>query len=224
MLLSPTVNNDLTSVYYVCKVKNCTDAQLIELIKESDHGAFHELHRRYWHPLFRQVCTKIGDADEADDLLQEMFIGIWEKRQELQFNNAVESWLRNRVWFRISSYFRAKGFTEKHLENFRQFLEQETEASATTGQLLHSEADETYEEILAVISTGISEMPEKMQEIFRLSSSGKYSVREIADKLDLSPHTVKKQLERARARLKKLATAHRFDTVEYLFILWLINR
>lgn len=193
------------------------------MIRESNSLAFDELHARYWHKLFRIANKKIGDPDETDDLIQELFIEIWEKRATLDFNNSVESWLRNRLWFKIAGYFRTKGFNEKHLESIREFLSRETAAPSPMELIELKNASSSYEEILKVISSGIEGMPERMKEIFQLHISGDLTQKQIAEKLNIAPTTVKTQLERASQKLKKIASEQPGSSLEYLLLLWLIN-
>lgn len=199
------------------------DSELIFLIKESNHSAFEELHRRFWHSLYRIAYKKIGDQEETNDLLQEMFMELWEKRETLDFNNAVNNWLRNRLWYKVAIYFRYKGFKQKHKENFLAFLKSEEESAISFDSIDLKEADFFYEEILATINNCIEDMPERMKRIFLMSRSENQSVKEIASNLNLSPKTVKAQLERASSRLKRVAELHHPAGMEMLVLLWLIN-
>ena len=204
-------------------MKQCADPELIAMIRESNSLAFDELHARYWHKLFGIANKKIGDPDEADDLIQEFFIEIWEKRATLDFNNSVDSWLRNRLWYKIAGYFRTKGFKEKHLESIREFLSRKPAAPSPMELIELKNANTDYEEILKVISSGIEEMPARMKEIFQLHISGALTQKQIAEKLNVAPTTVKTQLERATQKLKKIASEHPGSSLEYLLLFWLIN-
>lgn len=204
-------------------MKQLEDLELISLIRESNLSAFDELHRRFWHSLYVIAYKKIGDQEETSDLLQDMFIELWEKRSTLNFTNSVQNWLRNRLWYKIAIYFRYKGFKEKHQQNFLAFLKSEEESAVISDALELKEADAYYEEILDVINECIEEMPKRMKEIFILSKSENYSVKEIAKQLNISPKTVKSQLERASAKLKKIPAIQQSATMELLFVLWLIN-
>lgn len=205
-------------------MKQLTDTEIIALIRESNPSAFDELHRRYWQELFKLAFKKIGDQEETNDLLQELFIELWDKRDTLLFSNSVTNWLRNRLWFKIAGYFRTKGFKEKHLENFRAFIQQEGEESFMMESADLREADAFYEEILEMVNNSIADMPDRMRQIFVMSKTGNFTVKEIAEKLDISPKTVKTQLERATAKLRKAASSHQPTTMEWFFILWLIQR
>ncbi|MGO1595011.1 MAG: RNA polymerase sigma factor [Sphingobacterium sp.] len=204
-------------------MKKCDDTKLIALIKNSNPKAFNELYQRFWDELFTLAYKKIGDEDETYDVLQEMFIELWDKRSELNFNNSTASWLRNRLWFKIYGYFRTKGFNKKHQENFRVFALQEN-SEVQIDHLVELHAKEDYfEEILTVVNHCIEEMPDRMKLIFKMNRSGDYSISEIARELKISPNTVKKQLERATTKLKKATTYHDPTAIEFIFILWVLT-
>lgn len=204
-------------------MKEISDSDLFKLIKLSNEQAFHEFHRRFWHLLYTIAYKKIGDPDEVNDLLQDMFIELWEKREILTFNNAADSWIRNRLWYKIAIYFRYKGFKQKHQDNFLAFLKTEAENTPLVNSLEMKETDLFYEDILNTINSCVEDMPGKMKEIFLMSRTGDYSVKEIAGTLNISPKTVKTQLERATAKLRKAASVHNPTGIELLLLLWLIN-
>lgn len=204
-------------------MKQRTDTELISLVRQSDAKAFNELHHRFWHSLYAIAYKKIGDPDETSDLLQELFIELWEKRESLLFNNAVNNWLRNRLWFKIALYFRNKGTKEKHRLDFFNFIRHDVESAISVDISGLEEKETFYEEILATLNSSIDTMPERMKEIFLMSKSGNYTVKEIAEKMNISPKTVKSQLERATIRLKKVAEQHHPTAMELLLMLWLIN-
>ncbi|RPD39597.1 RNA polymerase sigma factor [Chitinophaga barathri] len=198
------------------------DKELIRLICMSDYAAFEELHRRYWQKLHQLAYRKIGDRQETFDLLQEMFIELWEKRETLHFGDELGGWLQKRLWFKLSGYFRTKGFREKHQENFRQYLGSETGSLRFDPAELR-ELTASYEDLMAVIQKTIEDMPERMREVFLLNRSGQQSVNDIALQLNISPKTVRNQLERAIARLRKSTESYDPTALEVLFILWLLS-
>ncbi|RYF26739.1 MAG: sigma-70 family RNA polymerase sigma factor [Flavobacteriales bacterium] len=203
-------------------MENLSDMALVKLLRYSDYAAFEELHRRYWRVLHALAYRKIGDRQDTYDLLQEMFIELWEKREELKFGDELLGWLRKRLWFKIYGYFRNKGFQQKHQENFRVFAEQEiTNESFDNSELI--QANVYYEELLTVIEKAIAEMPERMREVFVLHRQRNYSVSEIADKLDIAPKTVRNQLDRAIAKLRRSTENYDPTALQLAFVLWLIS-
>lgn len=198
------------------------DKELIRLISTSDYAAFEELHRRYWPKLQKLAYRKTGDRQDAYDLLQDMFIELWEKREVLNFGEELNGWLHKRLWFKLSTYFRTKGFRDKHLESFRQYSENEG-AGTYFDPIELREVDAYYEDLLAAINKTIEEMPDRMREVFLLNRNEQYSVNEIAERLNISPKTVKNQLERAIVRLRKSTETYNPTALELIFVLWLIS-
>ncbi|MGK6353376.1 RNA polymerase sigma factor [Parapedobacter sp. DT-150] len=200
-----------------------SDQQLIQDIRNSDTFAFEELHRRYWQVLHALAYQRIGDSEETKDLLQELFLEVWEIRASLNFGNAPERWLRNRLWFKIGRYFREKGATEKHRRHFLAFLADQSDQAAAPSESELRDEERYYQEIFDALDRTIQAMPGRMREVFLMSRSENLSVKEIAERLDISPQTVKTQLERAMQRLRKAAEPFHPTALELLYVLWLLN-
>jgi len=198
-----------------------TDQELIRLIRQSDYSAFEELHTRFWPELQRLAYKKIGDRQDAYDLLQDMFIEIWEKRETLNFGDRLQGWLQKRLWFKLSTYFRNQGFRKKHQDDFKVYLENEQSSTFDPSEL--KEAEAYYEDLLSAINKAIEEMPDRMREVFLLNRNEKYSVNEIAERLGLSPKTVRNQLERAIGRLRKSTDNYNPSALQVLFVLWIMK-
>lgn len=202
-------------------MKEASEEELLQLIRNSDYGAFDELHRRYYRQLYLLASKKIGDADDAYDLLQDMFIELWEKRETFSINNPLGNYLRNRLWFKLSGYFRKKGFQEKHFKNFAEFLEMKHSPSLHLDEMEIREVDLQYEVIIEVINQTIAAMPEKMREVFLMSRSNLYTVSEIAEKLGISPKTVRNQTNIALNRIKQATADLPISAYQLLILIFL---
>lgn len=200
------------------------EQELLHLIRNSDYAAFEELHRRYYKSLFALAAKKIGDEDEAYDLIQDMFIELWDKRTAFSISNPLNNYLKNRLWFKLSGYFRTKGLKEKHFRNFAYFLQGQQETSLHFDEMEIREMDLQYEAVMEVINRTIEEMPDKMREVFTLSRSNEYSIAEIAEKLDLSPKTVKNQINNALNRIREATSDPSITAFELLALIWLATR
>ncbi|RKR83395.1 RNA polymerase sigma-70 factor (ECF subfamily) [Mucilaginibacter gracilis] len=202
-------------------MEHATDKELIRLIRLSDYAAFDELHHRYWASLRRLAYRKTGDRADAFDLVQEMYIELWEKRETLAFGDELNGWLHNRLWFKLSTYYRTKGFQEKHLENIR--INLEADLSFPQHDVLELvENQKKYDRLLDVVNQTIEEMPDRMREIFLLNRNEQKNVSEISEKLGISPKTARKQLDRAMVRLRLSTQNYKASTMELLFIAWII--
>lgn len=199
-----------------------TDQELIRLIRLSDYSAFEELHEKFWPELQRIAYKKTGDRQDAYDLLQDMFIELWEKRDELHFGDRLQGWLQKRLWFKLSAYFRTQGFRRQHQEDFKLYLENQDMATNFDPVEL-KEVDAYYEDLLSAINKAIAEMPDRMREVFLLNRNEAHSVNEIAQLLNLSPKTVRNQLDRAIARLRKSTETYNPSVLQILFALWIMK-
>lgn len=195
--------------------------ELVERIRQTDYAAFEDLHQQYYATLFRMAARKIGDEDEAFDLVQDMFAELWEKRETLHVPNALDAWLRNRLWFKLSGYFRTKGFREKHFRKFAAFLD--VEQDTVMDGIEAREINLQYEAVMELVKRTIDEMPQGMRTVFLMSREGNSSIKDIAGKLGLSPKTVKNQVNLALNRIRHAVTDPSLTAVELMFLLWLIE-
>lgn len=202
-------------------MKHVSEQNLLQMIRQSDYAAFEELHHRYYSLLYAMAAKKTGDPDEAYDLVQNMFTELWEKRTDFTITNTLEAWLKNRVWFKLSGYFRAKGLREKHLQNFSLFLQQEQTVYIPEAEL--QEITAQYDAMIAVINRTVEDMPDKMREVFLLSRQTDHSIAAIAGMLGISPKTVKNHINFAFKRIRKAVGQSSLPTADLLLIIWLMQ-
>lgn len=182
---------------------------------------FAQLHGDTWPTLFPLACRKLGDPDEAYDVVQELFIELWEKRNTLPLQNLSLAWLKKRLWFKLLSYFRHQGFKQRHMEHFRYFVETDA-LSEKTEESDRNEFENDYELLMDAIVITIAQMPERMREVFLLNREQRFTINEIAVHLNLSPNTVRNHLQTAMKRLRSSLAAHSPSAFSYLWLCWLL--
>ncbi|MFA6944433.1 MAG: sigma factor [Pedobacter sp.] len=74
-------------------MKNLTDSQLLEAIKLSNSSAFDILFDRYWDKLYNIALSRLNDSDQVQDIIQELFIKIWERKENINIKISFESYL-----------------------------------------------------------------------------------------------------------------------------------
>ena len=175
------------------------DKQLIALISEDNSEAFKQLFDRYWEPLFAAAVHRLQSDELAKDVLQELFIGLWEKRGSLTIQSNVAGYLFTALKHRIINKIKAENTREKYEKMTIQFYE--TNNLATEHQFFKKHLQEEMEK-------KAGELPDRCREVFELSRMEQLSHKEIGKKLNISPKTVENHIGRAlkvlRPHLKKV--------------------
>lgn len=170
-----------------------TDKQLILLLKNDNHDAFKEIYNRYNGLLFAYVYKRLQVEDEAKDVIQEVFIALWENRKEFILKTYLSGFLYKSVLNKILNIWKHKRVIRHHVLN--QSLEVDIDSKET--DYLIREKD-----ILALVEKEIAAMPPRMREIYKLKYKEYMSVKQIASDLKISENTVATQLQRAGVHLR----------------------
>ncbi|MGY5252418.1 RNA polymerase sigma factor [Sphingobacterium spiritivorum] len=170
------------------------DQELIFLLKQGNHAAFTEIYNRYAVVLYLHARHMLGQDDEARDVIQELFAGIWNKHDKLDFEQHLRAYLYRSVRNMILNIIRHERVKENYLTELGTFANTEP-----------IEADELirYNELKRLIEKEIERMPKKMKIVFELSRDQNLSHEEIAKQLGISKTTVKKQVSNAVRQLKR---------------------
>lgn len=173
-----------------------SDAELMQQVHQKDDLAFKQLFDRYWQLLFQLALKKTGNTQEAEDMVQELFIEIWHKKEPVHLTSSLKTYLVSCMYLKIFSYFRKKGFREKHYADFARYLEQ---SSNLAPEVFEAE----YGKLQDIITQTVRMMPQQMKTVFSLKHYHGESVAAIAEQLDISTETVKSHLKIAMSRLRK---------------------
>jgi RNA polymerase sigma factor (sigma-70 family) len=164
-----------------------SDKELWRLIsQEDDRTAFEQLYRRTLHALLGAIYKWANDAEEAEDILQEVFLDLWEKRAKIQIRNEVFSYLYSIARYKIFDRLREKQLTEKQVRAWTLVMQEEAVSKA-------------------VVSSELEQLPAQMKRVYLLSAEQGKSIREISEELLVSPYTVKNHLQKIRKRLRNAA-------------------
>jgi RNA polymerase sigma-70 factor (ECF subfamily) len=163
-----------------------------------DKQLFEQLFREFFSPLCNFACGYVNDLDTAKEIVQEVFINLWNKRETIVSDSTVKAYLYTSVKNRCLNYIRDH-------KKFRSYiLDVEIEA-----ENMGFESDSlTQTEAQMKIQQAIETLPEKCKEVFILSRFDEMKYKEIADKLEISVKTVEAQISKAlkilREELKEL--------------------
>ncbi len=171
-----------------------TDQVLLERLGQGDKKALRELFDQYYPYLVSVVLAHHKDLDMAKDVSQEVFIQIWQKREELTIQSALKPYLRRAAINRMLNRLKSKKFQVLRGED----MPESSDPHDTP--LKHLEGQELANHLQGVIE----QLPEKCRLVFQLCRMEGLSHKEIAERLDISPKTIENQMTKA---LKILRTA-----------------
>ncbi len=173
--------------------ENLDDLELMSYAAEDDREAFAEIYNRYKRPLYLHAYKMLGNQEEAKDVLQDVFAGLWGKRHSIVLESGLSPYLYRSVKYRILNIVSHKKTQDRYLESLAVFIEKSE--NITDLQVRENELRELIEQ-------EITRLPPKMREVFELSSRQDLSYKEIGELLGISDKTVKKQVHNARAILR----------------------
>lgn len=163
------------------------DVSLLKALRLGDQLAFKTLYQKYSGPLYVHAYKKLGDREVVKDIIQEVFLSLWEKRETLIVQGCFSTYLFCAVRYKIIDVISAKYTADKHRQ-FQSFLNMQ---STPTDYL-------TRERVLAaIINKEVESLPPRMREVFQLSRSQHLSHQEIAQKLGISTQSVRSHIKNA---------------------------
>lgn len=171
------------------KVIPDTDSGLLQQLAEGDRQAFTILYRRYWEGLFVTAAKALRSKEEAADVVQEVFLSLWKRRNEINVEGSLAAYLHTGVRYKCIHYI------EKNIHR-RDYLVVLKEVALDT-DFVNAEITLQVKEIEETINKTVSKMPPKMQEVYKLSRQEHLSHKEIADYMSISVETVKKHIHHA---------------------------
>ena len=172
-----------------------SDETIIAQIQAGNISTFNTLFHVVYIQLYVHCRKFIYDPEIAKDLLQNVFLRFWEKREEIDIHTSLNAYLHRSVQNECLNYIRTMK-TTAIIEN--NDSGQKTEIAGDANP--HSEL--TMLEIEQIMENTIEQLPDQCKSIFRLSRIDGLRNQEIADQLAISVRTVETQIYRALKILK----------------------
>ncbi len=196
------------------QLKTLTDQQLMDLLHLGDRSAFDQIFNRYWKKLYNYANKVIKDEESAQDIVQEVFVSLWQRRLTLTEVESLSSYLHGAIRFKGLGYIRSNLYKRNYAASIQSFFDEGCDS-------LNEQID--LKELNDVIHHEISKLPPKMREIFILSRMEHLTNKEIAEKLNISDKTVKKQINRS-LNLFRLVLDEKSGSMLHLFIISFLLR
>lgn len=172
-----------------------TDQELFTRLRTGEATALDELFRRHYANLCRVALRFVNNEQEAEDIVQELFVSIWEKREKQRDDlESVGPYLRRATRNRSLNYLRDR----------KRIPVDDGEVPMTIPTPDQADAALEQEELRQQIHGAIDSLPERCRLVFVMSKIEDMSHKEIASSLDISQKTVENQMTRAYRYLRQL--------------------
>jgi RNA polymerase sigma-70 factor (ECF subfamily) len=165
-----------------------------EELRKGLPGSFNQLFTDYYQNLCRFAYTFVKDAELSEEIVQELFISIWEQRQTIAINTSIRAFLYTSVKNRSLNFLRNEKTRSNHEDQFAQIQNLKTDSIIDFLE---------REELNHVIEQAIKELPVQCRAIFELRQKQNLTNRDIANQLSLSVKTVENQINNAVKKLRE---------------------
>jgi RNA polymerase sigma-70 factor (ECF subfamily) len=165
-----------------------SDQKLAELLSDEDRNAFAQIFKRYNRILLIHAYKKLEQLEIAEDVVQEVFYVLWQKRTDINVSTNLSGYLYTAVKNKALDVIARKKTQARYVESLVKFSEN---AVVYTDHLVRER------QMKEIIEREISRLPPKMRVVFELSRNQHLSHKEIASALNLSEQTVTDQIKKA---------------------------
>lgn len=189
---------------------NADSQFLINRLKKGDESAYELLFKEFYRVLTVYANKYVKDMEMAKEIVQDLFVHLYEKRQDLDIKSSLKSYLFRSAHNRCINYINAQKIRKQHAEYV--YKTAEIKEDIIEQEMNKSELEEALFE-------AINQLPPKCQSIFKMNRFKGMSNIEIAQQLKLSKRTVETQISKALRILRVKIEPYRGISTIFLFLL-----
>ncbi len=182
-----------------------SEREIIFKLREGDKAVYEQLFLKNYKNLVLYAKKFVMDTEIARDQVQDVFIYLWDKRQNLKIEKSISSYLFRAVHNACINYLKRASTKENYINEFLININEDAYTSSFSGEayelLVHRDLSERIESV-------IETLPEQCGNIFKMSRFRGLKNKEIAEIYAISPRTVEAQIYRALKILKENLKPH----------------
>jgi RNA polymerase sigma-70 factor (family 1) len=171
-----------------------SDSELLDLLGQGRDEVFTEIFNRYWKPLLSVAVNKTGDLDEAEEIVQDIFVSLWKRRYDLVLTSTLNNYLSVAVKYQILKLLSSRN---KRLAFEELGLEKQIYLDHSTEHILE------FEEFQNQLSQIVSNLPDKCRLVYELSRDSGYSHKQISEEMAISEKTVEAHISKALKAIRQ---------------------
>jgi len=190
-------------------LNSTSDHEILRILNKGDTNGITLLHDKYSEQLFISAYNMLKNREASEDLIQEIFIRIWNKRKNLKIKTSLKSYLYASVIHGVYAHFRKNRdkFNVQLLEGFNTYVHNN-----------NPETELIQQEIIFQINSVIDSLPEKCRIVFKLSREEQLSHKEIAQKLNISTKTIETHITKALKAIRfSLGETYSIEIITFLY-------
>lgn len=172
---------------------------MLAMIAKGSRAAYEQLYQTYLDPLYHYIFLFTKGKEDTEEILQEIFIKIWEQREKLTQVKSVKDYLFRMAKYKILDNIR-------HLQIKNRVLSEIKRTRALSEAITSDQCE--YKEYYDIVQTAVGKLPPKRKIIFRLNTENGLSMDEIAQQLNISRSVVKKQLHIGNCFVRQYLSDH----------------
>ena len=153
------------------------EGQLIQSLARRDEASFEQVFKTHFKNLHAYACTITREESAAEEVVQQVFVKLWERSEGLSIPGSVAAYLYRAVYNESLNYLKHQKVRSAYGQHVVHTMKNETEHAGKKLQL---------KELEGRLAEAMNELPEQCRTIFQLSRFEELRYREIADRLGLS--------------------------------------
>ncbi len=176
---------------------------LLAQLKAGNSEAFSQLYRQYSGPMYVNVLKMVKDEQVTEEIVQDIFARIWQKRESIHFEKSFASYIYRVAQNMVFDFFRKLKRDKNLYEHFKTIA---TENYSHIEEELHSKEFET------LLHNALNTLPPQQKKVYQLCSLEGRSYKEAGVQLGISSSTVKEHLAKAKFAIRKFVL-NKMDTI-----------
>ena len=169
------------------------DLLFFDRVKSDDLSAYEVIFKKYIKELYRFAFSYVRDAQVAEEMAQEVFLYVWEKRRQIEIQTTLKTYLYSAIKNKCLNYIKLELPKRQSMSDLSEVM-----LSINPGTKDEGES----EQLKKSIQKAINALPRKCRRIFMLSRNAGMTYEEIAEELNLSKKTVENQMGIALKKLR----------------------
>lgn len=168
------------------------DNYIIQQLHAGDIETYETVYKQYFQPLHKYARTMLDDDAKAEDIVQGLFIKLWEKAEQIEIRSSLKAYLYKSVYHASLNAIKSNQVEQKTKDQLMQHVDKVEQPL--------KEWDRSIVE--KRITSALAELPEQCRTVFQMSRFEHLKYREIADQLRISPKTVEQHMTKALKMLR----------------------